>query len=286
MKPFVLAEACRQAGLRCDDAVLLRAHSASVYLLPAEGAVARISFGEREGLRPAQAPTIARWLVSQGFPATEPLLDHAVYVGDAIVTFWVYYPQDGVDTPPSRELGTLLRALHALPSPPFPLPKYRPLTGLGLVLDEPSTLSEGDREWIRSRRKILINLYQQLDSHLGVGLVHGDAYTGNTLWDDDRVLLGDLDEVSIAPRELDLVNVYQDIRYGTPESELTDFSQAYGWDAREWPGFTVLRDMRDLHTLAGFIRRSLRDPAVAAELQLRIEVLRNPNDHRLWNAAS
>ncbi|OXR40510.1 hypothetical protein B7C42_07449 [Nocardia cerradoensis] len=286
MKPSVLAEACRQVQLRCDDARLLRAHSASVYLLPTERAVARISFPEHEGLRPERSPAIARWLLSQGYPATEPLLDHAIELDGATVTFWVYYPQDAVDIPPASKLGGLLRRLHALPAPPFPLPEYQPLAGLGLALDEPSTLSEDNREWIRERREVLVDQYQRLDSYLGVGLVHGDAYTGNTLWDGDEVLLGDWDEASIAPRELDLINVYQDIRYGTPESELSAFSEAYGWDARDWPGFTTLRDMRDLHTLTGFIRRSLRDPFVAAELQLRIEVLRNPDDRRLWSAAN
>ncbi len=32
-------------------------------------------------------------------------------------------------------------------------------------------------------------------------MVHGDAYSGNTLWAGDSVLLGDWDETSIAPRE-------------------------------------------------------------------------------------
>ncbi|MGS2807661.1 MULTISPECIES: aminoglycoside phosphotransferase family protein [Nocardia] len=286
MDPSVLTDACQQTGLRHDDARLLRAHSASVYLLPSERAIARISRKEHRGLRAAASVMVAQWLVSQGFPATEPLLDHPVEFGDTTVTFWVYYPQPDRGDPPARELGALLRMLHTLPRPPLELPAYQPLAGLQHALHNPGTLSASDLAWLTDRAAAVIEQYHQLESHLGVGFVHGDAYTGNTLWGPHGVLLGDWDEASIAPRELDLINVYQDVRYGTPESELDEFTYAYGWDVRDWDGFTVLRDMRDLHTLTGFIRRSSHDPAIAAELQLRIEVLRNPDDTRLWHAAT
>jgi Ser/Thr protein kinase RdoA (MazF antagonist) len=229
---------------------------------------------------------VADWLVSQGFPSIEPLIDHAIDIGDVTVTFWAYYPQDQRGEPPARELGALLRKLHALPAPPFDLPAYRPLAGLMRALNIPGTLSVGDRAWLKTQTQTLTEQYRQLHSHLGIGLVHGDAHTGNTLWGPNSVLLGDLDEVSMAPRELDLANMYQDVRYGTPESELDEFTDAYGWDVRNWEGFTVLRDMRDLHTLTGFIRRAVTEPAAADELRMRIDVLRNPHDTRLWHAAT
>ncbi|MGW4633954.1 phosphotransferase [Nocardia sp. NPDC004415] len=202
------------------------------------------------------------------------------------INFWVYYPQDDREEPPARALGALLRQLHQLPAPPFALPSYLPLAGLRRALALPGALREADRAWLVERSESLIAQYEQLDSHLGVGMVHGDAYTGNTLWNGDQVRLGDWDEISSAPRELDLINTFQGVRYGVEKSELDEFADAYGWDAREWSGFTVLQDMRDLHTLTGFIRRAAREPAAAAQLELRIATLRDSSDTRLWRAAT
>ncbi|MGW4844891.1 phosphotransferase family protein [Nocardia brasiliensis] len=281
----VLASACAEAGLKSDDASLLRAHSAAVYLLPHEQAVARISAYEHHGLHPETSVTIARWLVDCGFPATEPLIDYAIDVDDMVVTFWRYYSQTGRGKPPASALGSILRRLHTLPTPPQSLPPYVPLAGLQRALRRPSVLHDDDRAWLADRAELLVEQYQQLDSHLGIGFVHGDAYRGNTLWGPHGVLLGDWDEASIAPRELDLVNTYHGARYGIGETVFDDFTEAYGWDVRDWNGFAVLCNMRDLHTLTGFIRRAAKEPSAAAELQLRIEVLRNPKDTRIWHAA-
>jgi hypothetical protein len=70
--------------------------------------------------------------------------------------------------------------------------------------------------------------------------------------------------------------------------DFAEFSprRARGWDVRRWNGFGILRDIRDLHTLSSYIRRSHTDPAAAAELQLRVEVLRTePESPVLWHAA-
>ena len=139
-----------------------------------------------------------------------------------------------------------------------------------------SSLPEADWQWLTDRATELIDRYHELDSELGTGFVHGDAYSGNTLWGPDGILLGDWDEASSAPLELDLANTYQGARFGETETELDAFADAYGWDIRTWDGFAILRDMRDLHTLGSYIRRSATDRAAAAELRLRVRTLRDP----------
>ncbi|WP_024803511.1 aminoglycoside phosphotransferase family protein [Nocardia sp. BMG51109] len=285
---MVLVRACKQVGLTYEDAALLRAHSASVYLLPRESTVARISSYEHQGVQAKASVAIARWLVEQDFPATEPLLDHAIEVDSSVVTFWRYYSQKGREKPPARALGLILRRLHGLRPPPFRLPAYQPLMGLLRALERPNVLGDDDRAWLKERAEFLIQQYYQLDSHLGVGFVHGDAYRGNTLWGPHGVLLGDWDEASVAPRELDLVNIYQGVRYGVSDDVFDEFTAAYGWDVREWSGFTVLREMRDLHTLTGFVRRSVAEPGAAEELRRRTESLRYPKPEAgvLWRSST
>ncbi|MFE0131717.1 phosphotransferase family protein [Streptomyces sp. NPDC059037] len=81
--------------------------------------------------------------------------------------------------------------------------------------------------------------------------MHGDAYPGNTLWDekDSLVRLGDWDEAAYGPRELDLANTVQGVRFGRTTAQLRAFSAAYGHDLRQWQGIATLVAIRDLHTL-------------------------------------
>ncbi|MFI5781512.1 phosphotransferase [Nocardia sp. NPDC051570] len=274
-----LRAACRRAGLDAHAARLVHAHSNIVYVLERDRVVVRISGTDNRGLRAGASVVITRWLARQGLAVTEPAYDEAIEIHGATVTFWRYYPQGDRSRPPARELGTILRDLHELADPPFELPRYVPLDGLAQALDaRPRALPESDRRWLDERRARLVERYDALPSALGVGMVHGDAYPGNTLWDGDRALLGDWDEVAVAPRELDLVNIYQGgVRFGHCATELHEFGLAYGWDVREWEGFEVLRQIRDLHTLTSYIRRAESgDLAAAAELRHRMRSLRDP----------
>jgi hypothetical protein len=274
----ILVSACRQARIPSAGARLLHAHSNTVYVVDDDRVAVRIGRTGHDGLRANTAVAITRWLAAQGLPVTEPLSEHPIRIGDAVVTFWRYYPQPDRPRPPARELGRILRHLHALADPPVELLPYVPLAGLTQVLaDPPRTLAPSDGVWLGERITQLIEQYRELDSALGVGPVHGDAYPGNTLWDNSAVRLGDWDEAAVAPRELDLVNTYHGARFGHSESELHEFGLAYGWDVRGWNGFEVLREIRDLHTLTSYIRRAENgDGAAAAEVQHRIRSLRDP----------
>ncbi|WP_280361785.1 phosphotransferase enzyme family protein [Nocardia wallacei] len=285
----ILISACGQVGLRADSASLLRAHSNAVFVI-GDRAVARVSRSPEHGIRADTAVTVARWLAQHGLPVTEPLIDRPVHCHGATVTFWRYYPQCDRPRPPARELGRILRRLHETAAPPFHLPRYVPLAGLTQTLAAaPRVLAPADRCWLAEQAAVLVAEYDRLDSVLGVGPVHGDAYPGNTLWHGDTVLLGDWDEASIAPRELDLVNTYQGgIRFGHTENELREFALAYGWDVRAWSGFPILRAMRDLHTLTSYIRRAESgDAAAGTELRHRLRSLRDPGqaDPR-WHAVA
>ncbi len=282
----ILTTACDTAGLPVRHARLIRAHSNAVYLLPEVDVIARISSNEHEGLRGRASLAITRWLADHDIPVTEPALDHAVDVANTTVTFWRYYPQHDRPEPPHSALGQILRRLHALPAPPLHLPDYQPLLGLTTVLesDAANVLTDQDRRWLTDRAEELISNYHTLPTLLGRGMVHGDAYTGNTLWDNDVVRLGDWDEASIAPRELDLANTIQSARFGTTNHTVEEFLRAYGTHLTNQPLLQSLVRMRDLHTLTGYIRRAHRgDQPAHEELDQRIASLRNKTA-RIWHS--
>jgi len=75
-------------------------------------------------------------------------------------------------------------------------------------------------------------------------------------------------------------------RFGRSAAERHAFTDAYGWDVSAWPGYSTLREIRDLHTLGAFIERTNRDDAAAtAELRHRIATLRANDRQSLWHAS-
>jgi aminoglycoside phosphotransferase (APT) family kinase protein len=282
----VLHEACSRTGLDASDAVPLHQHAATVYLFETERIVVRLNRDGDDRRRARTVVELTRWLTQQDFPSVAPAdVEQPLDVDDYTVTLWRYYPQNDRPNPTANHLGVMLRQLHALPTPPVELSPYQPLKNLGDAVVTSTSLSARDREWLLTRRTELLGEYERLDFPLGYGWIHGDAYPGNTLWDGDRTLLADWDEVGTGPRELDLVNTHQGVRFGRPQAERDAFTAAYGYDVTAWPGFPVLRKMRDLHTLGSYIRLAdAGNERAAIELGFRLDTLKRGDADAHWNA--
>ncbi len=283
----VLTEVCSRTGLDLSDAVPLHQHAATLYLFDAARIVVRLNHDTDDRTRARTVVELTRWLTQHDFPSVSPAdVEQPLDVDDYTVTFWRYYPQHHRPKPTADHLGGILRKLHALPTPPVELSPYQPLKNLGDTVTASTFLPARDRAWLLARRTELLDQYERLDFLLGSGWIHGDAYPGNTLWDGDRALLGDWDEVGTGPRELDLVNTHQGARFGRPQTERDAFTTAYGYDVTTWPGFPVLRQMRDLHTLGSSIRLAdAGNEQAAIELGFRIDTLKRSDTDAQWNAS-
>jgi len=281
-----LDRAARSLNLNRDSARPLREHASSVFLLPAEGLVARVRDDPAAFVVAERVVRITRWLADQGVPVTVPAdLPSPVRVDKFVVTFWPYLSQGAAGQPPVAALGAILRSLHQAPSPPEQLPTYRPLDGFDTLVAASTALDRDQRNWLLAQRARLVDAYATLDSPLGVGLIHGDAYQGNLLWAGDTVVLGDWDDVATGPRELDLANTYQGVRFGRSQSELDELATAYGHDLSGWPGLEVLVSIRDLHTLTAFIRAADRGSVTATdELRHRVGTLIAGDNRTRWTA--
>jgi aminoglycoside phosphotransferase (APT) family kinase protein len=282
----VVQEASGRLGLDVNGARPLRIHSNAVFVLPVPAVVARVGGGAEARRRAQNAVTVTRWLAGQGFPTVEPLDgDQPVEVDGTVLTFWRQVHIRPGAPPSARVLGGLLRGLHSIQGEPPPLQPLQPLLRLVAVVRTSPILNDLDRSWLLERSHELLEQYGNLEFPLGTpGLIHGDAQVSNLIASEDgRVLLSDWDAVANGPREWDLVVTAAEDRFGMSTEERSAFAEAYGYDVTGWPGWTVLRDLRELYALAAHIRRAPASPPHAAEMAWRIASLR-AGDRRRWHA--
>jgi hypothetical protein len=273
--------ACEVRGLNGAGAKLIHHYNNAVYLLPAEGAVARVTIGSAGHEAALRAHAVARWLTTErGFPATSPLDDVMPVEVDAtsVVSFWMYYPQGDRSLPTSRDLGPILRQLHNAGNAPVPLPEWVPLASLQRALDnmdDHAVLTSDEWSWLRGEVAAVRENVASLRWPLPRGLIHGDAWAGNLLWAASEftspAVLGDWDGLAIGPREVDLIPTWHAARrYAKGKAWIREFVDGYGYDLAVWPGYGTLYRMRDLMQITGPLRRARPGNVFAAALRQRL----------------
>lgn len=292
----ILSHVAAQLGLDAAGARPLRLHDASTFLLPVEELVLRLNTASGETLgRAMKALQLTAWLATRDFPAVRPAITEPVTIDDRVVTVWhaVAPRPPGTSRGVHTALGRLVKDLHQLPDPPVVLPAADPLARLRAALDIDSrraqpVLNGGDHGFLAHRVQDLDAQYRLLTFPLGVGLIHNDAHPGNVLPASAAkygYLLTDWEGACIGPREMDVVLTgAPGSRFGDAEEDRLAFSAAYGYDITTWPPYQILRDIRDLHSLAGHIRAAPNYLAARNELSIRIRSLREDDRTVRWRA--
>ncbi|MFK0154314.1 phosphotransferase family protein [Streptomyces sp. NPDC090493] len=275
--------ACQHAGLpQTDEPQLIHVTMNALFKIPGVPVIVRIAPSATLLADTERLVQVARWLDTVDFPAVrllpeipQPLL---IEETDHIATFWIYLPQDGSRTPRAYELAGPLRQLHALPTPEFGLPRWEPIREMRERLADSSSLPPGDHAWLGDR-------VHELDEQLGGltyplphpgGVIHGDAYIGNLLHGPHgEPVLCDLDSLCRGPAEWDLIpELVACIRYRRPIADYDLLCHLYGADIRTWPGWTVLRRLRELKVLTAVLPVLDSSPGLAEQVRLRLHVLR------------
>jgi len=228
---------------------------------------------------------VAKWLESAAFPAARLAGpgDQPIVADGRVVTFWAQV-SEGQSYGTLAELACLLRRLHDLAPPSsLVLPELRPFEGAGSRLSR-ADLSDDDREFLLGRLEELRESYAHLEFALPPGPVHGDANVSSVLrsmWDWSPVLV-DFNGFAVGPREWDLVLTamyFERFGWHTQE-EYQEFVAGYGFDVMIWPGYTLMRDVRELIMLTWLAQNPEHLPEIRAEVGMRLAQLRDrPNHH-------
>ena len=271
-----LMEACAAAGLDPTDAELIRLGESAVFRLRTSPVVVRVGRSSSRLKEAEREVAIARWLTTERVPAVHALdVYQPIAVGGRVVTFWESV-SDLQEYGTTSELAALLRQLHQL-TPPMELPPLDPFGRINDRIEGLTTISETDRGFLRRRAAGLVDAYARLSFSLPLGVIHGDASVGNVFRDKrGQALLGDLDGFVVGPREWDLLQtaIYYD-RFGWhTEREYRAFADTYGYDVMAWPGYPVMRDVRELLMVTWLAQNAAASREVAAELAKRVSTLK------------
>ncbi|MFD0154383.1 phosphotransferase enzyme family protein [Streptomyces sp. NPDC055721] len=227
---------------------------------------------------------LAAWLAGEGVPAPRAAEEKPRLVDGHPVTFWHRLP-DAVRPAEPRDLAPLLRAVHALPEPAgFALPRRELLGGVERWLRlAGEAIDPADADFLRERRDAFAPAAAALTPHLTPGPIHGDALPRNVLVGPDGPVLMDLETFSSDLREHDLVVLaLSRDRYGLDPAAYDAFTEAYGWDVREWEGCAVLRGARETASCAWVAQHAPANPKALAEFERRVASLRDGDPEVRW----
>jgi aminoglycoside phosphotransferase (APT) family kinase protein len=280
----VLSRALTIAGLVGDGVELVRLGSNVVFRLSDRSVIARVARRWDAEESVGREVRVARWLAAQGVPAARALaVEQPIVVEGWAVGLWESV-NDQDDFGTVLDLADLLRALHALPLPPFDLPAVDPVGRLLSRIEAEPALSLDDRAFLQSRAAAVGDRYRTLTFALLPGVLHGDANVGNVLRDRNGVArLVDLDDFSVGPREWDLIQTaifYERFGWHSAE-EYEAFVQGYGFDVMTWPGYAVLREIRELSMVA-WLAGIEGNGGKRTEFDKRMASLRSGNGFDQW----
>lgn len=278
------------------DATGLSAHDAEPAELLALGENAVFGVGElvvKVGRSLADAPelweraerelAVADWLAESGVPAVRAAEPKARTVDGHPVTLWRRLP-DAVRPAGPADLAALLRLVHALPAPPFELPRRELLGGVERWLRiAGDAIDPADADYLRARRDGFASAAAALTPHLPPGPIHGDALSRNVHVGPDGPVLVDLETFSTDLREHDLVVMaLSRDRYGMPSEAYDTFTAGYGWDVRDWSGCGVLRGARETASCAWVAQHAPTNPKARVEFGRRVNSLRDGDAEVRW----
>ncbi|MEU9737185.1 phosphotransferase [Streptomyces sp. NPDC048002] len=281
----ILERGCAAAGLDSRGVRLLRGQTNAVVLLEREQVVVKIARRGSHIDDVARTVAFVRWLMDAGFP-TVPLhpVEQPIVVDGHAVTFWTYLPQSGRAVE-AAQLAKPLYSLHTLPSPAFVFPEHDNISAIRRSLSTITCLPMDVVQFLSLEADRLERDLEEVEFALPMGLIQGDPQHRNALHTaDGGAVLCDWDTITWGQPEWDLVTVEVHCRrFGHGQAHYQAFADTYGWDVTSWPGCRTLTAIRELRMITTNARKVHHAPASQAEVERRVEGLRQRNELLQWN---
>lgn len=220
-------------------------------------------------------PAVRLW------PGEQPL-----HVRDHLATIWVEAEPSHASAHPD-ELARLVKQVHQLP-PPYPqeIPAWSLTAGLRQRISDgtdmaPETIAYLSAELDDVQRDLAT--LSAIPPLLPPGLIHGDAHTGNVITTCSGPILCDFDSTSYGPREWDLTPAaVGTLRFRYSPDVHQSMVVHHEVDVTEWPGFPVLRRLRELQLIISVIPALSVNPGLLPQWRHRLSTYRNGDHEAIW----
>lgn len=283
---LLLSAAAHKAGVPLPAPRLIRLGENGVFSTGGD-LVARVGRSPAAATTAEREVAIGRWLTRTDVPVARPLdIEQPVIVDGHPVTFWEEI-SDLTDATVS-DLARTLRALHAISAEEVPesvkLLELDPFERTNVRI-ESAPIPEKQRASLRSVFAELSEAWETTSFDLPRGPIHGDAHTSNLLRGaDGRLALVDLEDTCLGPREWDLamMGTYAKSLGWIDPATYAEFVAVYGYDVTTSPSFPTLRRIRELR-MTSWMAQLATDPAVAAQVEHRVECLLDDDMPRRWS---
>jgi hypothetical protein len=282
----VMQAACRQAGLRSDDATLMRFGENALYHLVNEGVVVRIARTLDYWDDVVNEVNVSRWLAEHDFPAGEVYdTPQPIAVDGRPVTFWRFIPGRPGGPQDISVLATVLRKLHTMPRPTtFELPD-EDILGRVQGRIETAPIPTDDKTFLGRRLNELRAEVSALRFPLPPAPTHGDAQSENLVICGGQAVLIDFERFSWGQPEWDLAMTateYVTAGWWTDE-QYQQFVDAYGYDVTAWKeGFDILRAVHELKMTTWLMQNVNESQEIADEYQVRMRTIRGEGSSHGW----
>jgi hypothetical protein len=292
LTPRRLAEVVRQVagatGLDASGARRITFTNNAVVALPAAGAVVRVAGSGPVRHRVGAVIAAARLYAEHGVPAVRlwPGVDQPLRVGQHLATLWRFAPSDGRAATP-EDLARILRSVHAVGGAlPTSIPPWSVPDGIRRRIAEADGVDGPTIAYLAQELESIdaaLSGLGQVEPLLPAGLVHGDAHLGNIIVTPDGPVICDFDSTAVGRREWDLIPVAVGARrFGCGPDAQTGLARAYGVDITVWPGFDVLRRLRELQLITSVVPVLGANPALRPQWQHRLDTYRSGDLLARW----
>ncbi|UQU66821.1 aminoglycoside phosphotransferase family protein [Couchioplanes caeruleus] len=284
----ILAGLQAQTGLSVAGAHLIKFTNNAVFRLPKVSAVARIAGSETMAKRVNKVVRVAGWLEDEGVAAVQLLrgVPQPVVVDGLLVTVW--QDIEGPGRPPTGEdLAKILKVFHRLLPPDGGLPGWAPIEEIRQRLDDPEGVSADDVAFLRAQCDEIEAALANVSFELPQGPIHGDAFMGNLITSPTGPVICDFDSTCIGPREWDLTPLaVGKLRFNYARDAYSELIGCYGFDVMKWPGFAVLRRVRELKLVASVVPVLASNPAIREQWKHRLSTYRSGDQTTRWSTYS
>lgn len=279
-----MREIAATLGVSAEGAQLLQMTNNAVFALPDAGTVIRIARTHQLLDRVTKVVQLGRWFAEVDAPTIRlaPEVEQPVNFGDLAASVWQFIPPH----PPAtsvEDLAGVLRALHAIGVPTFPVPEWDPIGDARRRLVDADGLSRPDRNFLNGWCDRLELEVTALNGRRPQTLIHGDAHLGNLLRNSlGQAVMCDFDATCVGPWQVDLAAAaVGEARFGAP-TDHRSLAAAYGYDVTSDSSWPVLREARELKMIVAAAPILDTSPAVAEEFASRLRSVREGDQGARW----